>query len=774
MSASSAVGMLHLAAVNPYILSSLEPHAPGTLWMPRAPSSAASTAASGVSGFAFQGTNAHVVLLPAAARTPHAPTDRLGTWECRRHWFAPPPHRLLELHMAHASRRGDDANVLCGWLQHAQHAHFWQHMVNGRSILPGAAMFEAAASSAACLVADGHPLAHHQLCLRAAAISAPLLLKPPASAARVQLTVHVYRRSGQLELSSSSGSPAQVHLAARAACVIAAPSSEQPAAPAAQQAVLPLLLPLLPASACDPAGWQGEALAVLSTEPLQPGGFACHPAVLDASTHFGAVLDTMRGTPPRVPVALDAYLAGSGSSGAGAASSASLFAVSTAGAVLHDNSRRSSFGVLGGRTGATSLATLTGLRSQPLSAKPTAATDELAEHCYAYDVQWQAAMPAPRSSAEPSTHTLVLASAVGSAALRGPCPGSSTQQAAVSSFSAAVRLLRTMQPGEQLAASSLCTPPDGLQGAAGPGSSGMLAGVQAAAVAGLLKVAALEEPLWRLSMAYASQGTAVGAGPAPDAHGMAAAGGVAFHPRMLLCQQQPGAQPGSTRPQQVDPAGLAIITGGLGGLGLLAATALLLHGQSLLLLGRSGRLSASAPGLLDATTVLVTLQQCDVAVAADACSTWDSLQGMSQLAATALHTAGTLADALVRSQSLSAARRVMAPKLAGLASMAQTLQLHPLRHVTVLHSRSLHDLAATHHLFPPCRLQEHAALQQHQRRAGKPRPGQLRCRQRCSGRGRLWLECCRPACAECAVGCLGWRRDGCAEPRATGTAQPTG
>ena len=99
--------------------------------------------------------------------------------------------------------------------------------------------------------------------------------------------------------------------------------------------------------------------------------------------------------------------------------------------------------------------------------------------------------------------------------------------------------------------------------------------------------------------------------------------------------------------------------------------------------------------------MLVTLQQCDVAVAADACSTWDSLQGMSQLAATALHTAGTLADALVRSQSLSAARRVMAPKLAGLASMAQTLQLHPLRHVTVLHSRSLHDLAATHHLSPP-------------------------------------------------------------------------
>ena len=78
----TAVGVLHLSAVNPYIAGSLEQAAggPGSaapLWMPRQHSAAGSPAAGGsggwqgavgVSGFAFQGTNAHVVLARCAAR----------------------------------------------------------------------------------------------------------------------------------------------------------------------------------------------------------------------------------------------------------------------------------------------------------------------------------------------------------------------------------------------------------------------------------------------------------------------------------------------------------------------------------------------------------------------------------------------------------------------------------------------------------------------------------------------------------------------------------
>lgn len=76
----SATGIMHLLAVNPYIAGSLEQlrlqqaqqgTAPLDVWMPRSRGAAGSPAggtggrwagATGISGFAFQGTNAHVVL----------------------------------------------------------------------------------------------------------------------------------------------------------------------------------------------------------------------------------------------------------------------------------------------------------------------------------------------------------------------------------------------------------------------------------------------------------------------------------------------------------------------------------------------------------------------------------------------------------------------------------------------------------------------------------------------------------------------------------------
>ena len=69
----TAAGVLHLTAINPYITGSLEQLQQGDsgwgVWMPRGHSAAGSPASSqawqgavGISGFAFQGTNAHVVL----------------------------------------------------------------------------------------------------------------------------------------------------------------------------------------------------------------------------------------------------------------------------------------------------------------------------------------------------------------------------------------------------------------------------------------------------------------------------------------------------------------------------------------------------------------------------------------------------------------------------------------------------------------------------------------------------------------------------------------
>ena len=70
MHGDTAVGILHLTALNPHIIDTMEQQLPGgpELWMPRATGAAPGSSDSsgqgvaGISGFAFQGTNAHVLL----------------------------------------------------------------------------------------------------------------------------------------------------------------------------------------------------------------------------------------------------------------------------------------------------------------------------------------------------------------------------------------------------------------------------------------------------------------------------------------------------------------------------------------------------------------------------------------------------------------------------------------------------------------------------------------------------------------------------------------
>ena len=104
--------VLHLRAVNPYVASTLAlakdaltgaasqgwsaPRQPGPLTTAAATSSADQPCCSGVSAFAFQGTNAHVTLASAPAAADRAAVAALALpWERRRFWYLPEPHALL-------------------------------------------------------------------------------------------------------------------------------------------------------------------------------------------------------------------------------------------------------------------------------------------------------------------------------------------------------------------------------------------------------------------------------------------------------------------------------------------------------------------------------------------------------------------------------------------------------------------------------------------------------------------------------------------------------
>ncbi len=123
--------ILHLRAVNPYVASTLAataaknvptsaasvgwsaPRQPGPLATPAATSSADQPRCSGVSAFAFQGTNAHVTLASAPAAADCAASAALDLlWERRRFWYLPEPHALLSRALGWGSEQGTVAMEL--------------------------------------------------------------------------------------------------------------------------------------------------------------------------------------------------------------------------------------------------------------------------------------------------------------------------------------------------------------------------------------------------------------------------------------------------------------------------------------------------------------------------------------------------------------------------------------------------------------------------------------------------------------------------------------
>jgi acyl transferase domain-containing protein len=168
--------VLHLRHVNPHVAAIQEgSRAKGAAAAAVARQSAAAaqtdaSALAGVSSFAFQGTNAHAVLVAVQASGRAALGSHLRSRERQRYWFAPAPHALLSEAVAGAAGGVTVAARMCS----ASLAFLWDHRVAGRALFPGAGVLELA--SAAARVALSAPVQSVCAALADVAVPAPLLL----------------------------------------------------------------------------------------------------------------------------------------------------------------------------------------------------------------------------------------------------------------------------------------------------------------------------------------------------------------------------------------------------------------------------------------------------------------------------------------------------------------------------------------------------------------------------------------------------------------------
>lgn len=251
----------------------------------------ASRAARGVSAFAFQGTNAHVVLVRGAS-LPAAQLSNLWQWQRRRFWFLDASH-------AFASRVSvtQHSVQLQTTLHHDSLAYLWDHQVQHRTLLPGTAMLETACAAGVLLASRSSNGGIHQVeelpapALQGTIIPVPVVLPQPGPSCPtcgVLLTTTAEQITGRFAIHGSHNGRS-VHLDGRLCSSgthvhspFPTPTHERLQSGYVQSNALPWLAGLIPVPA---VGRQQPTSTTTVQQNLcgQPDQYFMHPAVTDSA-----------------------------------------------------------------------------------------------------------------------------------------------------------------------------------------------------------------------------------------------------------------------------------------------------------------------------------------------------------------------------------------------------------------------------------------------------------------------------------------------------------
>ena len=170
--------LLHLARPSAHVASMLLAGSAGSraISIARQGAFLESGGVGGVSGFAFQGTNAHAIVR-VAGRPSVAGRRQVRVLRAQRQWVASvAPHSLVCRSLGLDSSGGLAIMEVDLGSCSGLHAHFWDHAVSGRALFPAAGFLELACGAGRSLVGD---LAAASL--TGVSIPSPCLLSAPGA-----------------------------------------------------------------------------------------------------------------------------------------------------------------------------------------------------------------------------------------------------------------------------------------------------------------------------------------------------------------------------------------------------------------------------------------------------------------------------------------------------------------------------------------------------------------------------------------------------------------
>lgn len=304
---SVTLPILHLRTLNPHITATLDQSAAvGLTHIPRQTAPAMSSgmmSVAGVSAFAFQGTNAHVVMQSSsnhARVTDRGVSHKVLPWNTNRHWVAPQAHLLL----SRFTKLSNSAIVMQCQLQQPNLAMLLDHQVLGKALFPAAGFLELAHASATMAVTPGS----NQLVIANTTVPVALDVGSLSTTnSSVTVLCHVDATTGNVSVSSQASSgAARTHMYASIRQTHQASDAQHDSNKESESSPPGLWMEKL---GCIEAKEKLQhSMGQLATSALDVSGVALDPIALDASFHLAAL--------PNegvlcVPASIGSYCAGS-------------------------------------------------------------------------------------------------------------------------------------------------------------------------------------------------------------------------------------------------------------------------------------------------------------------------------------------------------------------------------------------------------------------------------------------------------------------------------